>query len=65
MGNPKPFCAVAAVVFGVVALAHLARAVTALPVTVDDWQVPMALSWLATAFAGALSAWGVSLARRG
>ena len=44
-------------IFGVVALAHLVRAVRAVPVQIGDSPIPIWLSWIAVIVAGALSLW--------
>ena len=52
------FRRVAATIFGVVALAHVARLVWALPITVGSVSVPQSLSWAGLALAGAMNLWG-------
>jgi len=52
------FNVVAGIVFGVVALAHAARLVLGLPVQLGDTSIPMWVSWLGLAVAGALCLWG-------
>lgn len=51
----KPATALAALLLGIVALAHLLRAVLALPVVVGDQSIPISVSVVATVVAGALS----------
>lgn len=60
----KGFLRLASTIFALVALAHLARALLVLPVTIDRWSVPMWLSWLAFVVAAALSWVGWSFAKR-
>ncbi len=43
--NKTTFVRVATVVFVVVGLGHLYRALYALPVSFDGWAVPVELSW--------------------
>jgi uncharacterized membrane protein (DUF4010 family) len=63
--NARPYCAVSALVFALVALAHLWRAVQAVPLQIGSWQAPTSISWLAVVVAGALAVWGLRLAARG
>lgn len=51
------FNRVAGTVFAIVALAHLYRAVQALPIQIGSMAVPQWVSWLGVAGAGALSVW--------
>jgi hypothetical protein len=57
------FPKVAGTVFGVIALAHVARIALAVPVVIGQTPVPMAVSWLGALVAGALAAWGWRSAR--
>jgi len=50
---------VSGVVFALVAVMHLVRAVQALPVTVGSTAIPVSLSWLAAVVAGGLSVWAL------
>lgn len=59
----KTFLRLAATIFAVISLAHLARVAVALPITIGQWTVPMWLSWLAFLVAGSLSIAGGRLAR--
>lgn len=61
----KTFCAVAGVVFALVALLHLLRIYMGWPVVVGSWAAPMWVSWIGLVVAGALSYFGLSLAARG
>jgi hypothetical protein len=49
------------VVFAVVAVAHLLRAVQATPIQVGSWSAPVAISWAAVIVAGGLALWGFRL----
>ena len=60
----KQYLTLAGTIFVVVALAHLVRAVMDWPIVIAGWIVPMWLSWLAFVIAGALSYFGLTLARR-
>ena len=52
------FRRVAAIVFAAVALAHMARLVWAVPVTIGSVSIPLHWSWVALVAAGTLSLWG-------
>jgi len=52
------FSTVAASVFGIVALAHVARLALHVPVLVGSTAVPMWVSWVGLLVAGGLSLWG-------
>ena len=62
--SSRAFSGVAAVVFALVALAHAWRAFQALPLQMGATSIPVWVSWLGAAGAGALSLWGFR-ARRG
>jgi hypothetical protein len=61
----RNFLWVAAVVFGVVALAHLLRIFNGWSLTLDGWIIPMAFSWIGGLVAAGLCLWAVSLIRSG
>jgi len=63
--SARTYCTVSAVVFAVVAIAHLVRAVQGMPVVVGSWQAPTAISWLAVVVAGGLALWGFRLSAGG
>ena len=52
------FPKLAATLFGAVALAHVARIATGVPVTIGDASVPIVVSWVAVPVFAALSFWG-------
>jgi len=62
--NLKNFTLLAGVIFAIVALAHLLRVFMGWPIVIDNWTVPMWLSWIALVFAGGLSYFGFSLVSR-
>jgi len=47
--------AIAALVFGIVALVHAWRLLYSVPLTIGTWSAPFWLSWLAVIIAGALA----------
>ena len=59
----KAFFLIAGTVFGIVAIAHLLRIFTTLPVTIGGWTVPMWVSWVGVLVAGAMSFFGLRFAR--
>ena len=56
--NHKTYCGVSALLFTVVALAHLTRLAYGWPVQVDNAVVPMLVSWVGLAVPGVLAVWG-------
>ena len=62
--NARTYCALSAVVFAVVAVAHLLRAVQGTPVLIGGWPAPVAISWAAVVIAGGLALWGFRLTAR-
>jgi hypothetical protein len=61
----KTFCAIAAVIFALVALLHLLRLAAGWPIVIGTWTVPMWLSWIGLAVGAVLSYFGARLARGG
>jgi len=60
----KTYLQLTAVIFAIVALAHLLRAVLGWPIVIAGWIVPVWLSWLAFVVAGGLSYFGLTLAKK-
>jgi len=58
----KTFFLTAAIIFGIVAVLHLIRAINGLPLIVGSWSAPTWLSWIAFIIAGFMSYWGFNLA---
>ena len=56
MGHKK-YCIVSGVVFSLVALAHLLRLVYGMSVQIDEYAVPMSVSWVAFIVTAALAVW--------
>ncbi|HET6604659.1 MAG TPA: hypothetical protein VFG21_10720 [Xanthomonadaceae bacterium] len=56
--SKSSFSSVAAVVFGIVAIAHAARGAMGTPILVGETAIPLWVSWLGLAIAGSLSIWG-------
>jgi ABC-type lipoprotein release transport system permease subunit len=53
------YARLAGIIFGLVALAHLARLVFAVPVTIGATTIPMPVSWAGLVVAGALCVLGL------
>lgn len=51
-------------VFGAVTVAHILRLVYGLPIQIGTWTVPLDFSGIGAVVAGALCAWGLTLAAR-
>jgi hypothetical protein len=60
MGH-KAYCAVSGAVFSLVALAHFLRVIDGTTVLLDDYAVPMLLSWFGLAVTAMLGIWGIRL----
>ena len=56
--TPRNFSLTAAIIFAVIALVHLARAVFGWEVTINAYTVPLWFSWVAFIVAGGLSYFG-------
>ena len=56
--SSRPFCRVATAIFGLVALAHVARLAFGLPVQVGAVAIPMWVSWFGLFVSSGLSLWG-------
>ena len=62
--NRERYFLITAIVFTVVALAHLARIVFGWSFVIDGWNVPMWGSWVASAVTGALAYYGFLFGRK-
>jgi len=56
--NIKAYCRVSAIIFAVVALAHLARLFYGWSVIIDAATIPMFVSWMGLVVTGGLAYWG-------
>ncbi len=59
----KPYCLVSGVLFLLVATAHLLRAVFGIPVVIDDYVVPLSVSWAGFIIPGVLAMWAFRSAK--
>jgi hypothetical protein len=60
--NHRPFCAVTATIFTLVALLHISRLVNGWAVTIDTMSIPMFISWFGAIGPACLAFWGYRLA---
>jgi hypothetical protein len=60
----KSYVTISAAIFALIAVAHLARAIAQWTIVIDQWTIPVAVSWIGAAAAAAMSVWAFSLARR-
>jgi hypothetical protein len=59
----RTYCLLSGTLFGLVALAHLLRILSGLPIEVGGVSVPMLASWLGAVFPGALAIWALRIVR--
>jgi len=59
----KEYCAVSGVLFSLVAIAHLFRVVYGMSVHVDEFAVPMFVSWIGFIVPAALAIWAFRISR--
>ena len=62
MGH-KQYCIVSGVLFTLVALAHLLRIMYGMSIQVDDYAVPMLVSWIGLILTAALAFWAFRISR--
>ena len=55
MTRTRPFTLIAAIIFALMALAHVYRLVTHFQIIVGSHTIPMAVSWIALAVTGLLA----------
>jgi hypothetical protein len=60
----RPYLWISGLLFGAVALVHILRLAYGWPAQIGGWTVPLEVSWLGVVVAGALCAWGLTLAGR-
>ena len=56
--NMRTYCRISAIIFVVVALAHLARLIYNSSIIIDGETIPMFVSWIGFVVPGALAYWG-------
>lgn len=62
MGH-QDYCVVSGILFSMVAMAHLLRIVFGVPVQVDEFEVPMLVSWVGFVVPTGLALWAFRLRR--
>ena len=60
----RTYCGVSAIIFVLVALAHLARLIYSSSIIIDGAIIPMFVSWIGFIVPGALAYWGFQRAQR-
>ena len=60
----KSYIAISAIIFAIVAVAHLARIAQGWQIQLGDLGVAMSVSWAALVVSAALAVWGAVLLRR-
>jgi hypothetical protein len=60
----RPYIAISAIIFALVAIGHLVRIVQGWQVQLGDISVAMSVSWIALVVSAALALWGATLLRR-
>ena len=59
----KDYCIISGTLFSLVALAHLFRIVFGLPIQIDEYDVPMLVSWVGLIVPAGLAVWAFRLSR--
>ena len=59
--STQPYLTISGVIFALVAIVHLVRALSGWDFVIGDWEVPMWGSWLGFLLPGALSVWAYRL----
>ena len=59
----RRYCTVSGVLFSLVALAHLLRIVYGMSIQVDEYVVPMLVSWIGLAVPAGLAFWAFRITR--
>ncbi len=59
----KEYCVVSGVLFFLVALGHLLRIVYGMSIQVDEFVIPMSVSWIALIVSSALAVWAFRISR--
>ena len=59
----RRYCTISGVLFSLVALAHLLRIVYGMTIQIDEYVVPMFVSWIALAVPAGLAVWAFRISR--
>ena len=60
--NSRKYCVVSGILFSLVAIAHLLRILNGASVLIDDYAVPMSVSWVGLVVPGVLALWAFRVA---
>jgi hypothetical protein len=58
----RNYCVVSGALFTLVAIAHLLRIVNGMSISVDDYEVPMLVSWVGMVVPAVLAFWAFRIA---
>jgi hypothetical protein len=61
--NYRTYCVVSGALFSLVALAHLLRVIYGMSVQVDEFSIPMILSWVGFVIPACLAFWAFRIVR--
>jgi hypothetical protein len=64
MSDARPYLSVTAVLFIIVALIHLVRAINGWDVIIGPYALPISVSWIGFVVTGGFAAWSIVLIRR-
>jgi len=59
----RRYCTISGVLFSLVALAHLLRIVYGMTIQIDEYVVPIFVSWIALAVPTSLAVWAFRISR--
>lgn len=59
----QQYCLLSGILFSLVSIAHLLRILLGLSIVVDDYAVPVYISWIAFIVPAALALWAFRLSR--
>jgi hypothetical protein len=61
MSDARPYLLITALVFAIVALIHLVRAIGGWAFTIGPYDLPLSVSWVGFVVTGGLAVWSVTL----
>ncbi|MBT3784044.1 hypothetical protein HOF92_03640 [bacterium] len=64
MMTRKSYLLLSGTVFGIVSILHSVRVANSWSLTVDSWDLPIFVSWIAAGLTGLLCFWAILLASR-
>jgi len=63
-GNNNAYSLISGVIFGLIALMHIFRVISGLPLVIGEFYAPMWTSYVAIVVSVALCVWGIRLASK-